>query len=209
MDRAASARRPRPGHGSGGRRAHDTRARPEPSPAQTAHPRGEPMDRSLARSILLAALAIGVLADIALDGPAIGVNLPVLTVTMLAAAWLFRRPGRAPDLLDAWLPVSAVVLAAFVAVRADPFVTFLDIAGAAVFTGASVAAFSGLAVTRRSVTAVFAAGAWVLEAVFAGTGRALRAGRPAKTEGPRRAPAWFGPVGRGLVLAVPLALIFA
>jgi hypothetical protein len=167
------------------------------------------MDRSLARRILLAALAIGVLAEVSMDGPAIGLNVPLVTATMLAGAWLLRRTGRAPDPLDAWLPVSALVLATFVAVRADPFVTFLDIAGAAAFTGASVAAFSGLAVTRRSLTAVLATGAWVLEAVLAGTGRALRAGRPARTDGPRRPPAWLGPVGRGLVLAIPLVLIFA
>ena len=167
------------------------------------------MDRSLARRILLAALAIGVLAEVALDGPALGVNLPVLTATMLAAAWLFRRPGRAPDPLDAWLPVSALVLAAFVAVRADPFVSLLDLAGAAAFTGASAAAFSGLAVTRRSATAVMAMGLWALESVIAGTARALSAGRPAETDGPPQAPAWLGPVGRGLILATPLALIFA
>ncbi len=62
------------------------------------------MDRSLARRILLAAFAIGVLAEVVLDGPALGLNLPILTATVLAAAWLFRRPGRAPDPLDAWLP---------------------------------------------------------------------------------------------------------
>lgn len=167
------------------------------------------MDRSLARHILLAALAIGVLAEISLDGPAVGVNVPILTAAMLAGAWLLRRRGRAPDPLDAWLPVAALVLAAFVAVRADPFVAFLDVAGAAAFTGASAAAFSGLAVTRRSATAVMATGAWVLEAVLAGTGRALRAGRPAPTDAPRQRPAWLGPVGRGLVLALPLVLIFA
>jgi len=167
------------------------------------------MDRSLARRILLAALAIGILAEVSMDGPAIGLNLPIVTATVLAAAWIFRRPGRAPDPLDAWLPVSALVLAAFVAVRADPFVTFLDIAGAAAFTGASAAAFSGLAVTRRSATAVMAMGLWALESVFGGTVRALRAGRPAASDGPRRAPAWFGPIGRGLVLAIPLVLIFA
>ena len=152
------------------------------------------MDRSLARRILLAALAIGVLAEHRAGRtgrrpqPARSSRRP-----MLAAAWLFRRPGRAPDPLDAWLPVSALVLAGFVAVRADPFVAFLDIAGAAAFTGASVAAFSGLAVTRRSATAVMAIGAWVLEAVVAGAGRALRAGRPAAT---RRSQA-----GAGLVRA--------
>jgi hypothetical protein len=159
--------------------------------------------------MLLAALAFGVLAELTMDGPAVGLNLPIVTATMLAAAWRFRRADRAPDPLDAWLPVAAVVLAGFVALRADPFVALLDIAGAAAFTGASAAAFSGLAVTRRSATAVMAIGAWALEAVLAGTGRALRAGRPARTDGPRQAPAWFGPVGRGLILAVPLALLFA
>lgn len=167
------------------------------------------MDRSLARRILLAALVIGVLAEVAMDGPALGINLPIVTATMLAAARVFRRPGRAPDPLDAWLPVSALVLAAFTAVRADPFVTLIDVVGAAAFTGASAAAFSGLAVTRRSATAVMAMGVWALQVVIAGTARALSAGRPAPTDGPRRAPSWFGPVGRGLILATPLALIFA
>jgi hypothetical protein len=167
------------------------------------------MDRSLARRILLAALAVGVLAEITMDGPAVGLNLPIVTATMLAAAWLFRRGDRAPDPLDAWLPISALVLAAFVGLRADPFVAFLDIAGAAAFTGASAAAFSGLAVTRRSASVVMSLGAWVLEAVLAGTGRALRAGRPARPEGPRQLPASSGAVARGLLLAVPLMLIFA
>ena len=167
------------------------------------------MDRSLARRILLAALAIGLLAEVAMHGPALGINLPIVTATVLAAAWLFRRPGRAPDPLDAWLPVSALILAAFVAVRADPFVSLLDVAGAAAFTGASAAAFSGLVVTRRSATAVMAMGVWVLHGVMVSSARVLRAGRPAESDGRGQPPAWFGPVGRGLILAVPLALIFA
>ena len=105
--------------------------------------------------------------------------------------------------------MSALVLAGFVAVRADPFVAFLDIAGAAAFTGASVAAFSGLAVTRRSATVVLATARGCSRPWLPGAGRALRAGRPAASDGPRHAPAWLGPVGRGLILAVPLVLIFA
>ncbi len=167
------------------------------------------MDRALARRLLLAALAIGLLAEFVLDGPAIGLNAPIVTAVVLAAAWLFRRPGRQPDPLDAWLPVSALVLAGFVAVRADPFVGFLDLAGATVFTGASAVAFSGLAVTRRSATAIMAMAAMAFESVLAGTGRALRAARPAPADGPRHGPAWLGPVARGLVLALPLVLIFA
>jgi hypothetical protein len=167
------------------------------------------MDRPLARRIVLVALAIGGVAEVALDGPAAGLNVPLLTGLILLAAWLVRRRGRAPDPLDGWLPVAAIILAALVAVRADPFVAFLDMAGAAAFTVASVAAFSGLAVTRRSASIVMALGAWVLEAVFAGSARALRTARPSRGEGPRRPPTWLGPVGRGLVLAIPLVMIFA
>ncbi len=167
------------------------------------------MDRPLARRILFAALAIGVVAEVAIDGPAAGINVPLLTGLVLVGAWLVRRRGRAPDPLDAWLPAAAIVLAMLVAVRADPFVAFLDMAGAAAFTGASVAAFSGLAVTRRSASVVMAMGAWVLEAALAGTGRALRIARPLRREGPRQFPVWLGPVGRGLILAIPLVLIFA
>ena len=37
------------------------------------------MDRSQARRILLAALAIGVVAEVVMDGPALGINLTVVT----------------------------------------------------------------------------------------------------------------------------------
>ncbi len=166
------------------------------------------MTRTLARRILLGALLIGIVAEIVIDGQAVGINYPILTALVLAVAWVVRRRGRAPDPLDAWLPVAAVVLAGFVAIRADPFLALLDMAGSAAFTGASMAAFSGLAVTRRSASVVTAFAAWVLEAVLAGTGRALRAGRSAPHDGPRRPPVWLGPVGRGLILAVPLVMIF-
>ncbi len=167
------------------------------------------MDRPTARRLLAAALVIGVAADLLLDGPALGLNLPVLVVLVLAVGWLVRRPGRAPDPLDAWLPVAAIVLASFVAIRADPFLAILDTLGAAAFLGASLAAFSGLAVTRRSVSVVVATGAWVLEGALAGTARLLRRARPPAPADGRRVPVWFGPVGRGLFLAVPLVLIFA
>jgi hypothetical protein len=168
-----------------------------------------PDPRSIARGLLLIAIAIGVLGEIALDGPGPGINVLVMTVAVLGAAWLVRRPGRAPDPLDAWLPITAIVLATFVAVRADPFVALLDLAGAAAFTGASVAAFSGLAVTRRSLSIILVMGVWVVESVVAGTPRLLATARPPRGEGPRKVPTWLAPVVRGLVLAIPLVTIFA
>jgi Domain of unknown function (DUF4173) len=165
--------------------------------------------RSAARRLLLVAIGIGVLAEIVLDGSAAGINVPLLSLAMLSAAWLVRRRGRAPDPLDAWLPVAAVVLAGFVAVRADPFLAALDLAGAAAFTGASVVAFSGLAVTRRSLSVVLVIGAWVIESILAGAARLLLSARPAPRETPRSWPAWLGAIVRGLILAVPLVMIFA
>jgi hypothetical protein len=165
--------------------------------------------RSTARWLLLVALAIGVLGEIALDGSAAGINVLLMTLAILAAGWLVRRPGRAPDPLDAWLPIAAVVLAAFVAIRADPVLAALDLAGAAAFTGASMAAFSGLAVTRRSMSSILQMGVWVVESTLAGTARLLLSARPAPRETPRARPVWLGSVIRGIVLAAPLVLIFA
>ncbi len=167
------------------------------------------MDRPRARWMLLVALAIGVLADLVLDGSAPGLNLLIVIGIMLLAAWRFRREGRAPDPLDTWLPATAVLLAAFVAIRADPFLAVLDTLGALAFTGASAAAFSGLAVTRRSASVVMTMGAWVVAVTLFGALRMHRAARRDPAEPRPGAPTWLAPVGRGLLLAVPLALMMA
>jgi hypothetical protein len=168
------------------------------------------MDHVRARRLLSAALGIGIAAEVLLHGSALGINLPILVAVVLAAGWLIRRRGRAPDPIDAWLPVAALVVASFVAIRADPFLALLDCAGAVAFTGASLAAFSGLAVTRRSASVVLAIGAWVMVTAFAGATQAVIALRAAGAPPVRlRIPRWLPPVARGLVLAVPLALIFA
>jgi Domain of unknown function (DUF4173) len=165
--------------------------------------------RSAARRLLLLALAVGVVGEILLDGPAPGLNVPLMTLLVLTIGWAVRRRGRAPDPLDAWLPITAVVLASGIALRADPFVGLLDLAGAAAFTGASVAAFSGLAVTRRSLSVILTLGAWVLESVVVGTARLIGPARPAPRDRPRTLPSWAGPIARGLFLTIPLVMILA
>jgi hypothetical protein len=171
------------------------------------------LDRSIARRLLVAGLALGLLAEVLLDGPALGVNFVLLVVATLGAGWLLRRRGRAPDRLDAWLPAAAVVLAAFVAIRGDPFLAFLDVLGALAFLSASMAAFSGLPVTRRSASVITAMAAWTFGAMVLGASRVVAAAR----SGPSVvAPAWVTvlrgrwwlPVARGLLIGIPLALIF-
>ncbi len=168
-----------------------------------------PADRVLARRLLAAGLALGLLAELLFDGRAFGVNVAIGTAGLLGAAWLLRRPGRAPDPLDAWLPVGAIVLALLVAVRGDPFLAVLDSMVALACCGASAAAFSGLAVTRRSASVIAAMGAWVVASAVAGPVQDIVDARPAPGNEPRRLPEWSSAVARGLVVAVPLALIFA
>ena len=166
-------------------------------------------DRRPARLVLAAGLAIGLLAELLLFGATYGINVGVLVLAILAAAWLLRRPGRSFDPVDAWLPAGAVVLAALVAVRGDPFLVALDTIGVFACTTAAVIAVSGLAVTRRSASAVAGMGLWMSEAVAAGAPRALERARPFRIESTDGPPPWVVAVGRGLVIGIPLAVIFA
>ncbi|MEP6639369.1 MAG: DUF4153 domain-containing protein, partial [Chloroflexota bacterium] len=161
-----------------------------------------------ARRLIAVAIPIGIAAVALLDGPAFGVNVPIVIALLLSSGWFVRRRDRAADRLDLWLPVSAVVLAGLVAVRADPFVALLDVSAALAFTGASIAAFSGLAVTRRSASIVIAMAAWAFGAVVLGAAAVLSRARPAFEAGAPHRPDWAVPVGRGLFLGLPLAMIF-
>ncbi|MFP5342693.1 MAG: DUF4153 domain-containing protein [Candidatus Limnocylindria bacterium] len=162
-----------------------------------------------ARRLLLVALALGVMVEVLLHGSAFGLNIPIIVAATLAAGWRFRREGRAPDRLDAWLPIAALALAGFVAVRADPFLAALDTVAALGCTVLALAAFSGHVVTRRSASTVAAIGLWAVAVVGGGALRLLRAGRPAAGARRLTLPTWSGAVGRGLLLAVPLALMLA
>ncbi len=167
------------------------------------------MDRSVARRLLAAGLLIGVLAEVVLDGPAYGLNVLIVVAALLGTGWILRRHERAPDPLDAWLPITAVALAAFVAVRGDPFMALVDTIGALAFTGASLVAFSGLPVTRRSASVVAVMAAMTFEATVAGALRAIRILRPTESLRSVRVPSELVTVGRGLLLAFPIAVIFA
>ena len=121
------------------------------------------MDRTAARRVLVAGLVLGVSAEILFDGPAFGINVVLAVIGLLGAGWLVRRRGTAPDPLDTWLPLAAIASAAAVAITGDHFLALLDTIAALAFTGAAIAALSGVAVTRRSaeVVAVIAATALV------------------------------------------------
>ena len=125
-------------------------------------------------------------------------------------AWFApERPARWPPLIDAWLPVAAVALAAFVALRGDSTLVALDVLGSVTLTALSIASFGGMPVVRRQFLAIVGLGLRVVGSaigaafeVLEGIRRALPFSRVRSEMAPMSA------VLRGLLLALPLLLLF-
>jgi hypothetical protein len=80
------------------------------------------------RATLLAALGLGLCAEVLFDGPALGLSFPLFIVLLLAAllflggreSWQRARP-------NAWLLVPLLFFSGMVFVRASPFLTTLNV----------------------------------------------------------------------------------
>jgi hypothetical protein len=171
------------------------------------------MDRTTATRALIGAALIGVVAQAWLFRTALGINVVLLTAAVLATGWIIARlAGRAErlDPLDAWLPVSAILVAGMIGLRSDPTLVFLDAATAATLLAASMAALAGAAVTRRSALAITILGTLVLAWICVGILRlSIAARRPTELPGWRsRLPAGAAPVARGLLIALPVLVVF-
>jgi hypothetical protein len=165
-------------------------------------------DRTAARMIV-ATVAAGVLAQLLFAFQLLGVNFPLWIAVVLAAAWQFRPRTSKFDRLDTWLPVSALIFAAFAVLREDGMLLAFDLLAACLLTLASAAAFGGHAITRGTWLRVVALGAKAIVVYFAGAVYLFPGIRPfAALFAERRAERW-GPVMRGLLLALPLLLVFA
>jgi hypothetical protein len=160
-------------------------------------------------------LAIAVLFGLAAQGLlhrlAPGVNVPLLVAGVLGAGWLLRPRGARLDPLDAWLPAGSLAFAACVLLRADPLVVMVDMLLSAGLVAASLAAFGGQTVTRRSLAAIVRLG-WSVGLAIGLAGAWLVAdARPwsAPMSRLRSVAGPAAPVIRGLLLALPLVLVFA
>jgi hypothetical protein len=179
------------------------------------------IQRSTARRIVLAALAVGVLVDILVPGVAAGVNAAlVVAAALVAAAVIAGDDGmRRMDPVDAWLPVAALAFAAMPAVRTDDWLVTADLLVAGMLTPATIACIAGARITRGLVPAIVTAATGLIVGAITGAIPTLDAARPARpadgadtgatrarlTAGARRAT----PVVRGLLLAVPVVALFA
>lgn len=162
----------------------------------------------LALAGLLAAV-FGVVAQLLFYGTGLGINVPLATVALLVAAWLVRGRGSSVAWSDAWLPIAALAFAAFMALRGDVTLLLLDLLIVLTLTGASIVALGGITVVARPIHQVVALAGrfigWVIVggvrpiAALAGSLPRERLSRP-----PRRAT----PVLRGLLIALPIGLVF-
>lgn len=161
-------------------------------------------------AITAGALGLGIGAQLLFFDVGLGINFPIAVLALLLAAWLAGGPPlRRIRPTDAWMPVAAVVLASFVALRGDRTLVALDVLGSLALAAASVAAFGGLRVVERPLGGVLVLAARV---VGAATGRAATVVGAAARQLPvaRRRGAFgaWAPVLRGLLIALPLVLLF-
>lgn len=160
--------------------------------------------------ILLASAVLGLLAQLLFFEVGLGINYPLMLAALLAAGWLMAHGSRPlPRMADLWLPVAALVLAAFVALRGDRTLVALDVLGSLLLAGAGLASFGGLRVVQRPLVGVLVLASRVLGASLAAgvtpLRSALQRGKGRNTL-PRLRTGM--PVVRGLLIAIPLLALF-
>ena len=175
---------------------------------------------SRVRPVLLLALAGGVLFDALVPGSAAGVNAAIVMAAFLVAALLVAGPEgvRRMDPADAWLAPAAVVLAAMAAIRADEWLVSADLVFAAALAAGAIGCLAGGRITRGLVPKVLELAVGAIAAAGIGALNLLTSQRPvaaaSEAGGPSRGAAMRGrlrraaPVLRGLVIAVPVVVVF-
>ena len=158
----------------------------------------------------LVALASGLLAQFLFVDAAFGINVLIATLAVLLAGWVVRDGATPrPRLLDGWLAPGALILAAFVSLRGDGTLVALDVVGAIALSGAALVSFGGLRVLERPFAAIADLGARLaLSGIVGGVGPFAALARMTSTLRGRSRPGRFVPVLRGLLIAVPLVLVF-
>ncbi|HLQ04935.1 MAG TPA: DUF4153 domain-containing protein, partial [Verrucomicrobiae bacterium] len=159
--------------------------------------------------VVLAALALGVVAQYLFVRERIGVNAPIAVALFLAAAWRTRDPGRAVRPRDLWLPIGALVLAALCALRADAALLAFDVAAAPALALGTIVALRGPSVTDLPLVALLEESLAAAGAALARMPVAVSIAWPAlRALAPARSSHASGYVG-GLLLATPFLVVFA
>ncbi len=159
--------------------------------------------------LVLAGLGLGILFDVLFNGKMLGVNAPALALAVLAGltvvlGWERVRPLAA----NLWLPGALLFFAAMVAVRDSGFLTFLNVCACLVLL-ALIAVY--LAQRSAGPIGLVELALAPLRAVVGSLGHAGQATRQGlrplgRARGEARRQAM--PVLRGLLVAIPVLLLF-
>ncbi|HWQ12435.1 MAG TPA: DUF4173 domain-containing protein [Roseiflexaceae bacterium] len=158
--------------------------------------------------LLLAALALGALADLLFYGRHLGISAPLFVGLGLATlGWLARAEGRPPTRANLWLGGAALLFALLLALREDPTLTFLNLCATAGLLLLLAAGFRAEPLTRLSGGATLASAlVAAVEVTFVPAPLAAH-GAAQLVASSDRARALM-PVSRGLLIAAPALLTF-
>jgi hypothetical protein len=163
------------------------------------------VDPRIARRAAAAALVLGVIADVVFDRTALGINVPLATLLILAVATTLSASHRPADRIDLWLPIVAIVASLGPALRTDPSVVALDLTVDVIAIAGWSLAVRRVAVTRRTATGVAWLGAEAVIAVTAGFAWLIaRSGTRDAGANAGRHLRRVAPIARGALIAVPV-----
>jgi len=161
--------------------------------------------------ILLAGLALGLTFDRLLAGRPLGVSFPLFIVLVLLALGLTMRwESVRPLQSNLWVFVPLLFFAVMAAVRANAFVTFLNVSAVILLLG-----LIAVYLVRAALTTVNLPG-YAVFPLLAPTMSVVRGTQVAQQAAVHGAGLWQGfrrqtwaPVLRGLLLALPIVVVFA
>jgi hypothetical protein len=172
-------------------------------------PRAPSIDRYSPAVLLSLALAFGVLAQYLFYRSALGINVGIASVVVLAVAWRLRPTDARVDRLDRWIVPAAILFSFLTALRVDLMLLLFDVPVALVLVTMAAVAFAGVPLTRRAVDLLVILGLVVVGRIVAGGALLLAAlpdlGRPLA----RRSGGRIASVGVGIAVAFPFLVVFA
>src|SRR6266850_6983980 len=174
-----------------------------------ATPRVGSIDRYSPAVLLSLAFAFGLLAQYLFYRLALGINVGIAAVVVLAVAWRLRPSGARVDRLDRWIVPAAIVFAFLPALRVDLMLLLFDIPATLTLVTMAAVSFAGVPLTRRAADILLVLGLVVMGRIVAGGALLLAAlpdlGRPLA----RRSGGRIGSVGVGVAIAFPFLIVFA
>ena len=172
-------------------------------------PRVAFIDRYSPAVLLSLAFAFGILAQYLFYRSALGINVGIAAVVVLAVASRLRPEGARIDRLDRWILPAAIVVAFLPALRVDLMLLLFDVPTTLVLVTMAAVSFAGVPLTRRAVDILVILGLVVVGRIVAGGALLLSAlpdlGRPLA----RRSGGRIASVGIGIALAFPFLVVFA